>query len=259
MDLTVSVAQMDIALGKPEANLAKARELAAEARRRGSEVVVFPELWTTGYNLKDTRRYAADLDEGHFAQVAEMASENAIYIIGSLLEAKDSRYHNTAPIFSPNGERVGVYRKIHLFCMMGEDRYLSPGEETPVLGLPWGRCAIAICYDLRFPELFRKYALAGAVVVFLPAEWPHPRLAHWRMLLAARAIENQIFLVACNRVGESAGEKFFGHSAIYDPWGEALLEAGETEVLLTATLDLDLVERVRRSMPVFADRRPELY
>lgn len=259
MDLTVSVAQMDIALGKPKANLAKAREIAAEARRRGSDVVVFPELWTTGYDLKNTERYAADLNEGHFAQVAETARENDIYIFGSLLEAKGSCYHNTTPIFSPNGERIGVYRKIHLFRMMAEDRYLAPGEETPVFNLPWGKCAIAICYDLRFPELFRKYALAGARVVFLPAEWPHPRLAHWRTLLAARAIENQIFLVACNRVGESAGENFFGHSAIYDPWGKVLLEAGESEVLLTATLDLDLVERVRETMPVLADRRPELY
>ncbi len=257
MELTVSLAQMDVALGKPEANLAKAWELVIEAKRRGSDVVVFPELWTTGYDLKNARRYAAGLNEGHFARMAEMAKENNIHIVGSLLEARGGRYYNTAPMFSPYG-MVGVYRKVHLFRMMEEDKYLSPGEEVPVFDLRWGKCAIAICYDLRFPELFRRYAIAGAVVVFVPAEWPHPRLAHWRTLLAARAIENQMFVVACNRVGESARERFFGHSAIYDPWGEALVEAGGSELLLTATLDLEMAERVRRRMPVLADRRPDL-
>jgi predicted amidohydrolase len=125
--------------------------------------------------------------------------------------------------------------------------------------LPWGKSAIAICYDLRFPELFRSYALAGARIVFLSAAWPYPRLEHWRTLLQARAIENQLFIVACNQVGESKGERFFGHSAIYDPWGRLVVEAGDSKVLLTASVDMALVEEVRQTITVFADRRPELY
>lgn len=259
MELTISLAQMDIALGQPQANLAKVRKWTAEARRRGSDVVLFPELWSTGYDLENVEQYATGLDEGLFAELATLARENAIYICGSLLSAQDGRYHNTAPLFSPAGERLGHYSKIHLFRLMDEDKYLAAGRATPVFDLPWGRSAIAICYDLRFPELFRRYTLAGTRIVFLPAEWPYPRLEHWRTLLQARAIENQLFIAACNRVGKSQGERFFGHSAIYDPWGRLVVEAGEGEALLTASVDMALVEEVRRMIPVFADRRPELY
>ncbi len=259
MELTISLAQMDVALGQPQVNLAKVQEWTAEAKRRGSDVVLFPELWSTGYDLENAGQYATSLDEGLFAQLAALARENAIYICGSLLSAQDGRYLNTAPLFSPAGERLGHYSKIHLFRPMEEDRYLVAGQDAPVFDLPWGKSAIAICYDLRFPELFRRYALAGARIVFLPAHWPYPRLDHWRTLLQARAIENQMFIAACNRVGESKGERFFGHSAIYDPWGRLVVEAGDSEALLTARLHMALVEEARQTIPVFADRRPELY
>lgn len=259
MELTISLAQMDIALGQPQVNLAKVKEWTAEAKRRGSDVVLLPELWSTGYDLENAERYATSLDEGLFADLAALARENAIHICGSLLSAQDERYLNTVPLFSPAGKRLGHYSKIHLFRLMEEDKYLTAGEAAPVFDLPWGKTAMAICYDLRFPELFRRYALAGARIIFLPAEWPYPRLEHWRTLLQARAIENQLFIVACNRVGESKGERFFGHSAIYDPWGKVVVEAGDGPVLLTASVDVALVEEVRQTIPIFADRRPELY
>jgi omega-amidase len=259
MEWTISLAQMDIALGQPQVNLAKVQELTAEAKRRGSDMVLFPELWSTGYDLENAGQHATRLDEGLFVELAALARENAIHICGSLLALQDGRYYNTAALFSPAGERLGHYSKIHLFRLMEEDKYLAAGQATPVFDLPWGKSAIAICYDLRFPELFRRYALAGVSIIFLPAEWPYPRLEHWRTLLQARAIENQLFIAACNRVGESKGERFFGHSAIYDPWGKVVVEAGDGEVLLTASVDMALVEEVRQVIPVFADRRPELY
>ncbi len=259
MKLTISLAQIEVVPGQPEVNLGKGREWIAEARRRGSDLIVFPELWTTFFDLEKASRYAAPLDQGPFVQLAEMAREYSIYVTGSLLSKENGRYLNTAPLFSPTGERLGRYSKIHLFSMMEEDRYLTAGQTTPLFDLPWGRSAIAICYDVRFPELFRKYALAGAKIVFLPAGWPHPRLRHWQTLLRARAIENQMFIAACNHVGRDQGLKFFGHSAIYDPWGETVVEAGEVEMLLTAQIDFDLVEEVRQRMKVFADRRPDFY
>jgi len=260
MKLTISLAQMDIALGQPQVNLAKVQEWTAEAKRRGSDMVLFPELWSTGYDLENAEQYATRLDEGLFTELAALARENAIHICGSLLSVQDDGcYHNTAPLFSPAGKRLGHYSKIHLFRLMAEEKYLAAGQATPVFDLPWGKSAIAICYDLRFPELFRRYALAGARIIFLPAEWPYPRLEHWRALLQARAIENQLFIAACNRVGESKGERFFGHSAIYDPWGRLVIEASDTEALLTVSVDMALVEKVRQTIPIFADRRPELY
>ncbi|NIN64817.1 MAG: carbon-nitrogen family hydrolase [Anaerolineae bacterium] len=259
MKLKVSLGQMDIALGEPEKNLDKMRAMTAEAQRRGSEVVVFPELWSTGYDLERVREYATPIDEGVFAETAKIAKENSIHIIGSLLSTADRGYTNTAAIFSPQGHSLGEYSKVHLFDPMEEPKYLVPGQEATVFDLAWGKSALAICYDLRFPELFRKYALAGARVVFLTAEWPYPRLTHWQILLRARAIENQFFIVACNRVGESGQWRFFGHSAVYDPSGELIVDADEEETLATAVIDLDAVDEARQAMPVLEDRREEVY
>ena len=142
---------------------------------------------------------------------------------------------------------------------MKEAQYLAPGKAGALLELPRGCAGLAICYDLRFPELFRRYALEGARLMILPAEWPHPRRMHWCTLLRSRAIENQCFVAACNRVGTTEDVSFFGASAVIDPWGETLIEGGETEALLTVRIDLDTVEATRAKIPIFADRRSELY
>ena len=211
MKLSVSLGQIDVALGQPEQNLARVRAMTAEAQGRGSELVVFPELWSTGYDLERVQEHAAPVDRGIFAETAGIASEHAIYVLGSLLENTGQGYRNTAVIFSPEGQLAGQYSKAHLFRPMEEDTSLVAGDEAPIFDLPWGKSALAICYDLRFPELFRQYALGGAKIVFLVAEWPYPRLMHWQTLLQARAIENQFFVVACNRVGESGEWSFPGH------------------------------------------------
>ena len=257
--LTVSLAQVSALPGQIEANLEKTHRLVVEARRRGSDIIVFPELWLTSFQLKEAGRLATRPGEGLFARLAELAGENGLYLTGSLLLAEGGRYFNAAPLFAPSGECLGWYSKVHLFSLTGEERYLAGGEKFPLFETPWGKTALAICYDLRFPELFRRYALAGAQIIFLPAGWPPPRLAHWRTLLAARAIENQLFLAACNHVGHFRDWQFFGHSAICDPWGERVIEGGEVEALLTIQIDLAQVEEVRNYMKVFADRRPELY
>ena len=259
MKLNISLAQMDVALGEPEKNLSKVREMTAEAHRRRSDVVIFPELWSTGYDLARTQEHATPTDKGIFAEVAKLAKEHSIHIIGSLLSVKGDGHSNTAAIYSPQGQLLGEYSKAHLFRLMEEDKYLVPGRKAPVFELPWGKSALAICYDLRFPELFRKYALADAKVVFLTSEWPYPRLMHWQTLLKARAIENQLFMVACNRVGQSGNWSFFGHSAIYGPSGELIVGAGEAETLLTAMIDLDAIDEVRQLIPVFDDRNEAAY
>ena len=233
--------------------------MAAEAKRRGSDVIVFPELWTTGYDLERARELAATPGHGVFARLSDLAHRHELYVTGSVLKRVGPAITNCAPLFSPTGEMLDHYDKIHLFGLMDEDRYLTAGDRTPVLDLPWGKTALAICYDLRFPELFRKYALSGAEIIFLCAEWPHPRLEHWRTLLRARAIENQCFLIACNRVGMDRDTHFFGHSTVVNPWGECLLEGDETEALLTASFDLDAVGEARRRLPALRDRRPAVY
>lgn len=260
MKITISLAQMDLDLGRPEANYGRVRTLAQEAGRRGSQLFVLPELWSTGYDLERTATYAVPLDRGGFGVMAELAARHKMAVFGSCLSVLGpGRFGNTAPLVGPGGDVLGVYSKIHLFRLMQEEQFLVPGERPVMANCPWGKTGLTICYDLRFPELFRSYALAGAKLIVLCAEWPNPRLEHWRTLLRARAIENQLYVAACNRVGASGSTSFFGHSCVIDPWGEVVLEGGDDEALLSAEIDLDQVERVRAKIPVFADRRPDSY
>jgi predicted amidohydrolase len=259
MKLTISLAQIDIALGDPAENLQKADEWCAEAARRGSELIVFPEMWTTGcdwINLKTLATQQAEVVQA----VAELAKRHKIWLNGSMLALDENdRPTNTSILFDPQGNQAGLYRKIHLFGLMNEDEHLAAGQQLTVVETSWGQSGLAICYDLRFAEMFRTYALNGVNMVYLPAEWPQPRLSHWRTLLRARAIENQMYMIGVNRVGNDGTYTFFGHSAIIDPWGNAIVEGGETEILLTATIETDMVAEVRQKIPVFKDRRPELY
>lgn len=262
--ITITLVQMDCLLGQPAENFERAEKFVIEAGRRGSDLVVLPELWSTAYDLENAALHAAPLTQNHegegwFGRLAQMARQAGVWLTGSILEASVGRFYNCMTLYSPQGELTGAYRKIHLFRLMQEELYLAPGAETTLLDLPWGKTGLAICYDLRFPELFRRYALDGATLVVIPAEWPHPRREHWRTLLRARAIENQCYIAACNRIGEGKGNRFFGASAVIDPWGETLIQGGETEALLTVTVDLAEVAAARHRIPVFADRRPDLY
>lgn len=258
--LTISLGQMDVRLGDPAANWHTVQTMTAEAKRRGSDVVVFPELWSTGYDLENAAKYATPTDAGLFAQVAALAQTHQIAILGSCLSLMgEGKFGNTAVYFDANGRSLGEYSKLHLFRLMQEEQFLTAGPRPKLVEPAWGKAGLSICYDLRFPELFRRYALAGAQLVFVPAEWPHPRLVHWQTLLRARAVENQMFVVACNRVGRSKNTDFFGHSCIIDPWGELVIELGEGEMLGTAVIDIEKVNEVRAKIPVFEDRRPEVY
>ena len=260
MRLTISLGQLDIVLGDPTANLDTVRTMVAEASRRGSDIIVFPELWSTGYDLENVDIHATPINEGVFVDLIYLAQQYDIHILGSALSVLgEGKYGNTAVLLDPNGEMIGIYSKTHLFRLMSEEKYLTAGDSLTLSDTPWGKAGLAICYDLRFPEIFRHYALGGAKMVFIPAEWPKPRLAHWQTLLRARAIENQMYIIACNRVGESKEDSFFGHSCIIDPWGEIVIEGGESSMLLTATIDTAKVDEVRAKIPVFADRRPDLY
>lgn len=257
--LVVSLAQMNIALGDERKNTSQMEKWTAEAGRRGSHLVVFPELWSTGYALEQSKELAHTLNAGLFQQIASAAVQNKISLVGSILEKRGLEVANSASFFAPNGRMLGIYRKIHLFRLMQEDQWLQPGAAPLAMDLPWGNTALAICYDLRFPELFRRYAVEGAKMVIIPAEWPIERIEHWRALLVARAIENQCYMVACNAAGLTGETTFGGHSMIVDPWGKIVVEAGEAPQLLTAEIELDVVDEVRKRIPVFEDRRTDLY
>lgn len=258
--LTFSLAQMRLTEGDMRRNIAQAEKSVIEASQRKSHVVVLPELWTTGMALSNAREYAQELNKGVFAQLSTWATQHRICITGSLLEKRGIEVSNSSPFFANNGRMMGIYRKIHLFGLMDEDKYLQPGNSAVSLDLPWGTTGLAICYDLRFPELFRKYALEqGAKIIIVSAEWPLARIAHWRALMVARAIENQVFMVATNAAGESGGTVYGGHSMIVDPWGRIVIEAGEEPQLITAEIELDMIDEVRATLPALNDVRTDVY
>lgn len=261
--LTISLAQMPVTSGNERRNVDMMKALVQEAARRNSQVVVFPELWSAGYQYEDINTVAHQLNAGVFAEVASLASQYKICITGSMPEKRGAGVNNSAAFFAPNGRILGVYRKIHLFGLMHEERNFNGGQSPLNLELPWGKTGMAICYDLRFPEMFRRYGIEGSKLVLIPAAWPLKRIEHWRALIRARAIENQYFVAACNTVGESqTGEgptTFGGHSMIVDPWGETVLEAGTMPGLYTADINLEVADEVRSRIPVFEDRKPEYY
>ncbi len=259
MKLNLSIGQMQISYDNADANFEHVQAWTAEAARRGSALVLFPELWHSGYDLEKWPRYAAPLGEGLFARLSTLAREHRLALCGSALELKDGRAYNTFAFIDAAGECRAVYRKLHLFGPMHEDQWLQPGGAFTLFESAWGPVGLSICYDLRFPEMFRHYALRGARLVLCPAQWPQRRIRHWQTLLRARAIENQLFVAACNGVGPSGPEQFGGRSAVIEPWGEAVVEAGESEVLLTAEIDLAQADEARRRFPVLKDRRTDIY
>lgn len=265
MKFTISIAQMAVASSKPEENLKKGEAFIAEAKKRKSDIVCFPEMWTTGFNWKDNLRIARE-HENVIDRVADMAKRYNIWINGSMLALnEDGKPSNTSILFDSRGNKVGVYRKTHLFSAIHEDEHMAPGKSLCLVNTPWGLAGLSICYDIRFPELFRTYALKGAKIIFSPMAFPHPKLEHWKVLVRARAIENQIFMAGANQVGkEDLGKDgaltYCGNSAIINPWGETVVGAPDTEeTLITAAIDIDMVDEIRDKMKVFKDRRPDLY
>ena len=258
--LSISLGQMHIQLARVEDNLVTAERMIAEAAENDSQLILLPELWSTGYDLQNADDYACELGEGMFAQTSQIARDRSIAIYGSILERSGQQFMNCAAYFDADGGLCGVYRKIHLFRLFDEHKWLGEGEAPAVLDFAWGRAGLSICYDLRFPELYRRYAVAqDAKLMLICAEWPLARVEHWRALLIARAIENQCFVAATNSCGDTGGTVFAGHSMVVDPWGKVIAEAGEGECLLAADIDLDEVDRVRSTIPVFEDRRPDAY
>ena len=226
--------------------------------RQNIKLVVLPELWTAKFD-KEKAEELWKFSQSALREVTSFSRKHEMVIAGSLIEKEEDYYFNTAYIIDTSGEEVARYRKVHLFSMAGEDRYFKRGREKIVSDTRIGKLGVIICYDLRFPELVRGLALNGAEVLVVPAQWPKARVYHWRTLAIARAIENQLFVVACNRTGWHKKEEYPGNSLIIDPWGEVLSEGSEKEGFIIAEIDLDRVKNVRQTMKCFDDRNPEVY
>lgn len=256
--MLVSAVQMDVRTGDLDANFERAYRLIREAARRGSRAVLLPEMWNTGFAGPNLIELAQATFRPTVRFMCDAAREAKAWILGSVGEPEGDRVYNTLLWCSPRGEVAGSYRKVHLFTPTGEDRHFAAGAEAAPVATDFGLTGGLICFDLRFPELARKLALEGAWILFVPAQFPHPRSAHWDVLLQARAIENQVWVVASNRIGRSGELEYFGRSAIIDPWGriaDAALD--EREAVISAEVGYEQVERARAALP--CPRRPEVY
>lgn len=248
------------------------------AGREGSGLVVLPELWTTGAFAYETFAAEAEPLRGPTYEVmAEAAREAGVWLhAGSIPEravpdggaggeagetgagaAGAGALYNTSLVFSPEGELAASYRKIHRFGFdKGEAVLMGAGTELATVRTPDTVLGLATCYDLRFPELFRGLVDAGAEVFVVPAGWPARRRAHWSLFARARAVEDQVFVLACGTAGTHAGVPQAGASVVVDPWGEVLAEAaGTEEEVLTVDLDLGKVAETREQFPALKDRR----
>lgn len=259
--MKISVIQMEVAVGNIEANISQLKtQLQQFSPNDMPDVVVLPELWTTGFYPTPISDYADENGDHIQNTLSALAKQYRLNIVGgTVITKKNSAIYNTCHCFNREGVLSAVYSKTHLFSPMGENEHFTPGNDITVFSIDGIKCGIAVCYDLRFPEWIRKLAMADISILFLPAAWPKRRLAHWKILSQARAIENQMFVVTANCAGRQPTMKCAGHSAIIDPWGEPLAEAGEEPTVLTAELNLDVQREIREKLNVFADRRPELY
>ncbi|RAU95533.1 carbon-nitrogen family hydrolase [Paenibacillus sp. YN15] len=253
---------MDIAFGNVEENYRNGERLIRKAAAAPEKpgLLVLPELWDTAYDLERLEELGDWQGERVQAWAGALARElNVSIAAGSIAEKREDGIRNAGFVVDRTGSVVSRYAKLHLFGLMGEDRHLTAGESLELAKIEGLTAGMMICYDLRFPELARALTLEGAELLIAPAQWPKPRLHHWRILVIARAIENQVFVAACNRVGTGGGQEFFGHSMIVDPWGEVLAEGDEEESIIAASLDLGRIAEARERIPVLRDRRKDMY
>jgi len=261
--MKVAMLQMDIVYGDVAANEKKAEFLLQKAAGLGAEVVVLPELWPCGYALNRLPELAQDLSGSSVTMLKNAARKHGLFIFGgSLAEKNNGDYYNTLPVIDRNGEIAGCYRKVHLFPLgLNEDVYFKAGDSWGLVETPWGLWGLALCYDLRFGAFLRNLALRGAQAIVIPAQWPALRIDHWQTLTLARAMENQIFLLACNRTGTDASGEYNGCSAIIDAWGRIVAGGRPSESpdeIILADVDLAQNKKARHYIPVYHDRRPVL-
>jgi len=250
-------------------NLAKVEKLVEEVDTSTVDFLVLPEMFNCPYEAEKFDNYAEEIPGPTTDFLSELASKNDFYIVGgSMPERFEGEIYNTSPVLDPKGRIIGRHRKIHLFrvnypgkIQFDESKFLKGGKEQTVLETEFGSIGVAICYDLRFPELIRGMAKSGSRVIFLPAAFNTTTgPAHWKTVLRTRAIDNQTFVVAASPArNRDSSYHAYGHSLVVDPWGEVMIEAGAGEEALTVELDLDKIAEVRKRLPLLESLRPDIY
>ncbi len=265
--LKLALCQLRTELDREE-TMKKAARMVREASLRGAQIAVLPEMFNCPYSGRYFRAFAALGHEDTAAALSDLAKENRIWLVGgSVPEREGEKLYNTCFVFDDQGRLIARHRKVHLFDIdapgmrFRESDTFTPGREITVFDTPWGKMGAAICFDMRFPELFRAMAGRGARVIFVPAQFNMTTgPVHWELTLRARAVDNELFVAACSAARyEGFSYECWGHSLVTDPWGTVIAGADETEQILYAELDLDRVDEVRRQLPTFLHLRRDVY
>jgi omega-amidase len=259
----IAVAQIECAVGDIEANVGKMRDFASRAKEAGADLIVFPEMADTGYAMPVIQEHAKPWTEGAVPELQEIAKTLRVGIISGVSERDGESIYNSQVSIDSGGAIVAKYRKTHLFSPppIEEHKCFSAGNELVSFAADGLRLGLTICYDLRFPEVYRTLACEDGVNVFvISSAWPFPRVEHQRILATARAIENQSYVILSNRVGKDDGVPFCGSSAIIDAYGVVISAASaDREELIVAKISEEVINSVRQHMTVFEHRRVDLY
>jgi predicted amidohydrolase len=254
-----------------EASMKSAEALVREAKRRGAKLVVLPENTSFMGSDEEKRKVAEPIDGPTFQRLAALARQEDLWLVGGTLPEKGPtpvHTRNTSAVFSPAGERVAAYRKIHLFdialgegATFKESNSVAPGDHAVIAETPLAKIGLSICYDLRFPDLYRTLVRGGAELLTVPAAFTVPTgRDHWEVLLRARAIENQCYVLAAGQFGQNTDKRTtYGRSMIIDPWGTVLALCPDRPSVAVAEIDLEHLRALRRKLPCLEHERPEAY
>ena len=256
-EFKVAIAQMDIKLGDKESNLKKASEVVSEAAKQGADFVCLPEYFSTGGAFEQFSELKEPIPGDTADKLGAIAEENGVHLVASMLEGVEDKLYNAAVLLGPNGELLAKQRKIHLF--LEEQTCVSNGADFTIADTKFGKVGLMVCYDTIFPEVSRELALQGADIIFVPANWPDPFSSQWQLATSARALDNQAWLVAANRVGTDGKFTYFGKSRVVSPYGESVVEAGNGEEIITTMIDPKVTEGFKNIVDFMKDRQPGAY
>ncbi|MGB7575998.1 MAG: carbon-nitrogen family hydrolase [Thermodesulfobacteriota bacterium] len=253
--MRVASVQLKVIEESKDKSLDHASEMIRQCQ--GADLILLPELWPVGFMSFDRYRNEAETQEGPtLTLLRALAKELSCYLhTGSFVEKRGNRLFNSSFFLNPTGQILGSYQKIHLFTYQSQEaQILTPGTSVTVISTELGNFGLATCYDLRFPELFRKMLDQGAEFFLISSAWPSPRLEHWLLLNRTRALENLSCLISSNCVGINRGTQYIGHSLAVDPMGQIIAGSHEEECVVWAEVNRDMILKARAEFPALKDR-----